>query len=429
MLRVIDIFRVLIKYRLDEYLFRNPSTRLLFRAASGVRNMFGIKRIEGSIGLRLRLALQELGPVFVKFGQILASRQDLLPKHFIQELVLLRDNVEPFAFNQVAVIIEKDFQLPVADIFSNFDKDPVAAGSVAQVHFAKLCSGEDVAVKILRPNIKEIITQDIEMFKQAVSLIELYKPDIKQFKVKTVIDELARSIMLELNLLDEAKNIERFANTMQDCKYVQVPKVYHCTPNVLIMQRMYGTPIDHVEQLRAQNINIEQVVLQGVEALMLQVFRNGFFHADQHPGNLWIQTDGSRVYLDFGIVGEISETDRKILLSILFHLYSKNYQKVTATVTSAGWINNINDTELFEKDLSDVGNLFVGKKQKDFSVGAALNHLIKTFEKYSVNVPYQFTLLCKTIVQIEGTSKALAPDLDLQKVTVPLLLKHFVKKN
>jgi ubiquinone biosynthesis protein len=235
--------------------------------------------------------------------------------------------------------------------------------------------------------------------------------------------------MLELNLLDEAKNIERFANTMQDCKYVQVPKVYHGTPNVLIMQRMYGTPIDHVEQLRAQNINIEQVVLQGVEALMLQVFRNGFFHADQHPGNLWIQTDGSRVYLDFGIVGEISETDRKILLSILFHLYSKNYQKVTATVTSAGWINNIDDNELFEKDLSDVGNLFVGKKQKDFSVGAALNHLIKTFEKYSVNIPYQFTLLCKTIVQIEGTSKTLAPELDLQKITVPLLLKHFVKKN
>lgn len=428
MLRMIDILNVLIKYRLDEYLFRNPSTRMIFRAASGFRSIFGVKHIEGSIGQRFRLALQELGPVFIKFGQILASRPDILPDHIIHELSMLRDSVKPFALLEAVEIIENNFQDKIENIFSDFDEIPIAAGSVAQVHFAKLPGGEEVAVKILRPNIKQIILQDIEMFRQTVSFIELYKSNLKQFKIQSIIDELAKSIMLELNLRDEAKSIEKFSESMQDCDYVRAPKVYFSTLDVLIMERMYGTPIDHVEELRLQNIDIDKLVLQGIEALMLQIFRNGFFHADQHPGNLWIQADGNRVYLDFGIMGEISEKDRKTLLGIIFHLYSKNYQKVTTAVVDAGWVKDILDIELFENDLSSISSLFVGRKQKDFSLGTAMNQLMRTFDKYDVNVPHQFTLLAKTILQIEGTSKRLAPNLDLQQVTVPILAKHFAKK-
>jgi ubiquinone biosynthesis protein len=430
MLRLGDIINVVIKYRLDEYLFRGQRTKLLLFAGNSIRSLFSVKTIEGSVGFRIRKALEELGPVFVKFGQMLSTRPDLVPPSIIQELVQLREAVEPFDSDLAIKILEDELKAPIAQIFTNFDRTPVAAGSVAQVHYATLITGEEVAVKILRPDIEQKIKQDIALFRQATAMVEIYKPDIKRLKVPKIIDELSVSILSELDLEIEANSIIRFAENMKEFDYIRVPKVYSnfSGKNVLIMERMTGVPINQVDVLRSQGVDIDQLVAQGVEALMVQVFRDGFFHADQHPGNLWVQSNGSRIYLDFGIMGSMSEQDRRILLKVLFSLYTKNYKKVISTMIEAGWITDDLNTVQIEDEIIKVGDAVVNRKQKDFSLGTVVSQLFRSLEKFDAKVPYQFTLLAKTILVVEGVSKEVAPDLNIQAVAEPILLRHFARQ-
>jgi ubiquinone biosynthesis protein len=427
MLRISDIIGVVIKYRLDEYLFRGAKTRLLLLAGKSIRSVFAHNRIDGSVGYRIRKALEELGPVYVKFGQMLSARPDIIPPSVVKELELLRESVEPFDSHTAVKILEDDLGLSLNEIFSRFDLTPIAAGSVAQVHYAELITGELVAVKILRPDIEIQIKKDIALFRQVVSLVEIYKPDIKKIKISKIIDELSHSILAELDLRKEAENITRFSVNMQEFTYIHVPKVYHrlSSKNTLIMERMQGIPINQVDNLREQGVDIDKLVSQGLESLMVQIFRDGFFHADQHPGNLWIKPDGTRIYLDFGIMGELSTQDRTTLLKILFALYTNNIKKIISLITEAGWLTLTADSTDIENALQTVSQSVVNRRQQDFSLGKVVTDLFRSLEKFDVRVPYQFTLLAKTILVVEGVSKQIAPNLNIQSLAEPILLKHF----
>lgn len=429
MLRIVDVLQVIVKYNLEEHLFQNSKFKSLSIARISLKNLFKVEKPTGSFGYRLRCALEDLGPVFVKFGQILSSRPDLIPVSITKELKLLRESVKPFSEYEVEQIIQLELKDSVQKIFKQFDRYPIAAGSVAQVHYAELHTGELVAVKILRPNIENIIKKDIELFRSILKLIFLYNKNLKKIKLEKILDELSNSLMCELDLVMESKNIKKFASNMKNISYVHVPKVYDnfTTKNVLVMERMSGTPIDQKQKLIDQGIDIEMVVQQGVEIMMLQLFRDGFFHADQHPGNLWIKDNGSRIYLDFGIMGSITDLDRKALLKILFFLYVKNNKKTIETLVDAGWISKDQNLEKLELELIDIAQLFINRKQKEFSIGNVLNKFFNLVENYQGNVPYQFTLLVKTILVTEGLVKQLTPDLNIQKIAEPVLLKFFTK--
>ena len=428
MLRISDIIGVVIKYRLDEYLFRGAKTRLLLLAGKSIRSIFTTKIVDGTVGYRIRKALEELGPVYVKFGQMLSSRPDVIPPSIVKELELLREAVEPFDSHTAVKILEEDLGVSLNEIFSSFNLTPVAAGSVAQVHYAELITGELVAVKILRPDIESQIKKDIALFRQVISIVEIYKPDIKKLKISKIIDELSRSILAELDLRKEAASITRFSKNMQEFTYVHVPRIYHqwSGKNTLTMERMQGTPINHVDDLRAQGVDIDKLVSQGLESLMVQIFRDGFFHADQHPGNLWIKPDGTRIYLDFGIMGELSTQDRTILLKILFALYTNNTKKIISLITEAGWLTLTTPSLEIENALQKVSQAIANRRQQDFSLGKVVTDLFRSLESFDVAVPYQFTLLAKTILVVEGVSKQIAPNLNVQTLAEPILLKHFV---
>lgn len=430
MLRISDIVGVVIKYRLDEYLFRGAKTRLFLLAGKSIRSIFTTKTVDGTLGYRIRKALEELGPVYVKFGQMLSSRPDIIPPSIVKELELLREAVEPFDSYTAVKILEYDLDLSLNEIFADFDLTPVAAGSVAQVHHAELITGELVAVKILRPNIESQIKKDIALFRQVVSLVEIYKPDIKKIKISKIIDELSQSILAELDLRKEAESITRFAENMQEFSYIHVPQVYHqwSNKNILTMERMQGTPINQVNDLREQGVDIDRLVSQGLESLMIQIFRDGFFHADQHPGNLWIKPDGTRIYLDFGIMGELSKQDRTTLLKILFALYTNNTKKIISLITEAGWVTLTTNSTEIEKSLQTVSQSIVNRRQQDFSLGKVVTDLFRSLESFDVSVPYQFTLLAKTILVVEGVSKQIAPNLNIQSLAEPILLRHFKSK-
>jgi ubiquinone biosynthesis protein len=429
MLRFVDITNAVIKYQLDQYLFRGRQTKILSFASGSLRTLFGVKPVHGTLGYRIRLALEELGPVFVKFGQILSTRPDIVPNSIITELRYLKESVKPFDSEVARSIVEHELGKPIAQVFANLDLDPVASGSVAQVHLGKLLNGEEVAVKILRPGIEETIKRDIALFRQAAAMAELYRPAIKQLNISKIIDELSTSIIQELDLTQEAASITKFRTNLAEFDYVHVPKVYdeYSTATILVMERMYGTPIDQDALLREQGVDIEKLVLQGLELLMIQIFRDGFFHADQHSGNLWIKPDGSRVYLDFGIMGTLSAEDRKLLLKVLFLLYSKNTKKLIATVIEAGWAAESADLSALEKEVEELGAIFVNKRQQDFSLGKVINSFVSSLQRFGVEVPHQYTLLGKTIITIEGLSKQIAPNLNIGEAAKPILLRHFVK--
>jgi ubiquinone biosynthesis protein len=431
MLRFIDITNAVIKYQLDEYLFRGRRTRILSTASGSIRSLFGMKPVDGSVGHRIRLALEELGPVFVKFGQILSTRPDIVPNSIITELRFLKESVAPFDSHIARAILEQELGRPIAEVFSEFNTDPVASGSVAQVHIGKLINGNEVAVKILRPGIEATIKQDIVLFRQAAAMAAVYRPAIKQLNISRIIDELAASIMQELDLAQEANSIARFKENLKDFDHVHVPCVYTelSTSTILVMERMSGTPIDQDQLLREQGVDINKLVVQGLELLMIQIFRDGFFHADQHSGNLWVKPDGSRVYLDFGIMGTLSAEDRKLLLRVLFYLYSKNSKKLLDTVIEVGWASVDADLPSLEKEIEALGTMFVNKRQQDFSLGKVINRFVSSLQKFGVEVPYQYTLLAKTFIAIEGLSKQIAPDLNIAEAAGPILLKHFVGQN
>jgi ubiquinone biosynthesis protein len=427
MLRILDLVKIVAKYRLDEYLSKHDRTKFLNAGGNFVRRFLFGKPIEGPLGYRLRKALEELGPVFVKLGQIISTRRDLLPPDVANELVKLRDNVKPFD-NDIAIsIVERDLKGKVDDIFAYFSLTPVASASISQVHLAILPNGDEVAVKILRPGIKPIIRIDLQLLKNLISTVNLFKSNLKDFNFLGIVEELEVSIKQELNFLLEAENAEKFRENLKDYQGVCIPKIYKelSTRNVLVMERMYGTPIDHVTELTAKGINLKQVARQGIELLLLQVFRDRFFHADPHAGNVWITDDGSRVYLDFGIMGTLTKEDRDTIIKLIAALSMQDYQQFVKVQIDAGWVPDNVDKNALSKAFHNLDNLMASHSKN--SAMTALRRLLNLGEKFGVKTPVQFTLLIKTLIAAEGIAKTIDPTIDLTEEVKPIMMKNFAK--
>jgi ubiquinone biosynthesis protein len=429
MLRLPQVIYVVVKYGLDEYLTRYERTRFLSSAGTFLKTMFNIKKPNGTVGYRLRLALEELGPAFIKFGQILSTRRDLLSDDMATELSNLKDKVKPFPTETAISIIETELGKPINTIFAHFSNEPIAAASVAQVHLARLLNGEEVAVKILRPGIEDVIKEDLNMFKYMISTMNFVKSNLKGLNFRGIVEELEVSILQELNLKLEAANADQFRTNMQDFAFVKIPKIYHelSTSKIMTMERMYGTPIDNVNELTAQGIDLPAVAQQGLELLIVQIFRNRFFHADQHSGNVWIDKDSNRIYLDFGIMGTLTKEDRDIAGQLMFALFLQNYNQFVDIQIKAGWVPEDADIASLKKYYQSIGSMIVNKSQKDAALSAAFQRLLTVGEKFGINVPVQFTLLVKTLIAIEGIAKTIDPNMNIQQAAKPLLMKHFSK--
>jgi ubiquinone biosynthesis protein len=424
MFRVINVAQVVIKYSLDEYLTKHEQAQFLNSTGIFFRKLFNIvPRIE-SIEVRLRLALEELGPVFIKFGQIISTRRDLLPEKLADELALLKDKAPTISGFSIQTIVESELGQPINTVFSDFSLEPIAAASVAQVHRAKLITGEDVVVKVLRPDIDSIIKSDLAMFKDLIISINFFKSNLKIFNMLGMIKELETSILQELDLELEADNAEKFRYNFKDIASVKIPKVYRSisSKKILVMERMYGTPIDNVKELTSKNINLKDVAKFGVEILILQIFRDRFFHADQHSGNVWIADNGDRIFLDFGIMGTLSKEDRDIAIKLMIALFSKNYTQFVDIQIQAGWLSKDADVDAVRKSFKNINGLLVKG-----SIATAFYRLMSLGEKHGIKTPVQFTLLVKTLIAVEGIAKTIDPTIDLARIAPPIFIKHFSK--
>ncbi|MBT8089427.1 MAG: ubiquinone biosynthesis regulatory protein kinase UbiB, partial [Gammaproteobacteria bacterium] len=340
-IRMISIQRVLVKYSLDDIIRETHllrPLRFLFYLAPRRRDR------SAPIGERIRLALEELGPIFVKFGQAVSTRRDLLPPDIADELAKLQDAVPPFPAEQAISLLNETYERNVDEVFDRFDVEPLAAASIAQVHTAKLHNGGEVIVKVLRPGVREQIERDLEVLQMLAGLADRYWEHGKRLKPLEVVNEYEHTILDELDLMREAANAAQLKRNFEDSDMLYVPDVYwdYCRPEVLVQERIYGTPISDMDALRAAGTNIQVLAENGVEIFFTQVFRHNFFHADMHPGNIFvITTDPERpryAAVDFGIVGTLSPEDQRYLAENFLAFFDRDYHRIAKLHLDSGWV-------------------------------------------------------------------------------------------
>ncbi len=379
-----------------------------------------------TLPIRVKLAFEHLGPVFVKFGQLLSTRPDLLPSDFLAQLSLLQSQVKPFDSQQSRRIIEKSLGFNLDDIFSEFSIDPVASASIAQVHKAILISsGQEVAVKVLRPNITKTIDKDISVLKSVAWIVEKLFSDGKRLKPREIIKEFDDTIHGELDFLQEAANSAELARLHAKDNKIIIPKIFYdySSKDVIVMEWMHGTPISDIEQLKAKNIDLVRLSHYGVEIFYTQVFHFGFFHADMHPGNILCTDDGKYVALDFGIVGCLSDEDKRYLAINILAFFNRDYKKVAITHVESGWAPKNTPIEQFENAIRAVCEPIFNKPIAQISFAQVLIKLFQVSRRFGIVVQPQLILLQKTIVNVEGLGRSLNPELDLWKTTKPILNK------
>ena len=425
--RLLKIIRVARRYGVDELIVEHePSGRLaaltaLFRAAS---------RQRAPRGERLRCMLEELGPIFVKFGQVLSTRRDLLPLDIADELAKLQDRVPPFSTDLVHAQIEAAYGRPASEVFAEFDETPVASASVAQVHFARLRAedgGHEVAVKILRPDMEGVIAHDLALLDSAASLLEKVWSDGKRLKPREVVAEFAKYLYDELDLMREAANASQLRRNFADSKLLLVPEVHwdFCTTTVMVMERMRGLPISQKEMLLDAGVDLKALSKAGVEIFFTQVFRDGFFHADMHPGNIFVAIDevhrGKYIALDFGIVGTLTERDKNYLAQNFLAFFRRDYRRVAEAHIEAGWAPADTRADEFEAAIRAVCEPIFDRPLREISFGKVLLRLFQTSRRFNVEIQPQLVMLQKTLLNIEGLGRQLDPDLDLWVTAKPFL--------
>ena len=422
-IRFIYIIFILLKYRLEEFITFNRKLNFLALFISAI---FFFRPHNKNRGTRLRLALERLGPIFVKFGQMLSTRRDLIPLDIADELAKLQDQVPPFPYKDVEKIITTSYGMPLDNIFKSFDIAPIASASVAQVHFATLHDGKHVAVKILRPNIKRVIDKDIKLLFLIARLLELIWSDGKRLRPREVVAEFSKHVQCELNLMLDAANCSRLGENFKDKKLLIVPEVYwdFCNEDVMVMERMYGTPISHVEALRKKKIDIKELARNGVEIFFTQVFRDSFFHADMHPGNIQVADDGRYIAMDFGIMGSLSENDKNYLARNFLAFFKRDYHDVALAHIESGWVPKDTSIDEFENAIRSVCEPIFNKPLKEISFGRLLIRLFQTSRRFNMEIQPQLTMLQKTLLNVEGLGRNLDPDLDLWKTAAPFLKKY-----
>ena len=421
--RMLTIQRVLMKHGLDEIVWRTH----LFRPLAWLGRLLSLGRRREPLGVRLRKALEELGPIFVKFGQALSVRPDLLPPDVAVELTKLQDQVAPFAGEQAAAALELAFGRPVEQVFAAFERTPLAAASIAQVHAARLPDGRDVVVKILRPNVGALIQRDVEVLYAIAGLAERYWPEARRLHPVEVVAEFERTLAVELDLMREAANASQLERNFLGSELLHVPEVHwdYCRQNVLTIERVVGIQVDDIDALRAADTDIKRLAENGVEIFFTQVFRHNFFHADMHPGNIFVDvTDPKRpkyVAVDFGIVGTLDERDKHYLAENFLALFRRDYRRVASLHVDSAWVPAGTRVDELEAAVRAVCEPIFNKPIKDISFGVVLMRLFHTARQFNMEIQPQLVLLQKTLLQIEGLGRQLYPDLDLWKTAKPVL--------
>jgi ubiquinone biosynthesis protein len=418
-LRLLRIVHTIGRFGLDELLPKhgNALPRLVLRSA------YFWSRDGRSRGERLRLALESLGPVFVKFGQLLSVRRDLIPEDIAEELAKLQDSVPPFAWSEVEATLTHAYGKPSAQVFASFDRAPIASASVAQVHFAVLPDAREVAVKILRPGIREVIAKDVALLYSLAGLLTTFVRESRRLRLAEVVAEFETTIANELDLLREAGNASQLRRNFADARLLIVPEVYWdwCNHDVMVMQRIDGIPVNAVAELRREGIDIKKLARDGVEIFYTQVFRDGFFHADMHPGNIFVARDGRYCGVDFGIMGTLSEEDKSYLAINMRGFFERDYRRIAMAHIEAGWVPPGTRVDEMENDLRALCEPIFDRPLKEIYFGKLLMRLFEVGRRYGVEVQPQLTLLMKTMLQIEGLGRQLHPDLDLRSVAQPIL--------
>ena len=418
MLRLVKIFWITLRFGLDEFALASGS-----RLARAVNAVLFFRPLGEPRGVRLRRALEALGPIFVKFGQVLSTRRDLLPADLADELAKLQDQVPPFAADLAIAEVERAFGRPIGQVFEKFEPQPIASASVAQVHVAVLPGGTEAAVKILRPGMMPVIAKDLALMDAAAGLVERFWADGRRLKPREVVAEFARHLFEELDLMREAAHASQLRRNFSDSPLLAVPEVYWdwCTSTVMTMQRMRGTPVSQVDELRRQGVDIPKLARTGVEIFFTQVFRDAFFHADMHPGNILVTPEGRYVALDFGIMGTLTEVDKQYLAQNFLGFFQRDYARVARAHLEAGWVPADTRMDEFEGAIRAVCEPFFDRPLKEISFGRALLRLFQTSRRFNVEIQPQLVMLQKTLLNIEGLGRQLDPDLDLWTTAKPFL--------
>ena len=425
--RILAIQRIMIRHGLDELLFTTPFLRSMrFLLYLLPWNWF--RTNQGPRAIRLRMVLEQLGPIFIKFGQILSTRRDFLPDDIAEELSQLQDNVAPFPGSQARAIIEKAYSCSVEEVFDDFSETPLASASIAQVHTALLKNGREVIVKVVRPDIKKTIERDIGLMKILAHTAERYSSHGKELHLSGVVEELEKTILDELDMMREAANASQLRRNFLDSPKMYVPEIMwlQTRQNVMVMERVSGIAIDNIDALRDAGVDLHQLAETGVEIFFTQVFRDHFFHADIHPGNIFIKPGKNgepAMYapVDFGIMGSLSEFDQRYLAENFSALLDKNYRKVAELHVESGWVPKNTRVDEFEFAIRTVCEPIFDRPVKDISVGALLLRLFQTARRFHMKILPQLLLLQKTIVNVEGIGRQLDPDLDLWRAARPSL--------
>ena len=424
--RLAAIYGVLARHGLQQIAVRTHllgPARFLLYLLPGV----WIGRESATLGERVRRALEDLGPIFVKFGQALSTRPDLLPGDIARELAKLQDQVPPFPGEEARAILARVYRRPPEEVFASFAEQPLASASIAQVHAAVLHDGKDVVVKVLRPRVERVIQRDVDVLKAMAALAQRYWVESRRFRPVEIVGEYEKTIIDELDLMREAANAAQLRRNFPEPSQLYVPEVYwdYCRTNVLVLERVRGVPVSDVATLHARGVNMEKLARYGVETFFTQVFEHNFFHADMHPGNIFVDTTDPEnpryIAVDFGIVGTLTPRDQHYLAANLLAFFERDYRRVAELHLQSGWVAPHTRVDEFEAAIRTVCEPIFNKPLKEISFGHFLLRLFQVARRFSMEVQPQLVLLQKTLLNIEGLGRQLYPDLDLWKTAKPFL--------
>lgn len=430
--RLVHINFILMRYNLDDIIFKIPwFYPLRFLSYFNPWRWFSKNKL--SRGERIRLALENLGPIFIKAGQILSTRRDLLPDDIADSLTKLQDQVPPFSGELAKQIIETALGAKITDVFREFDINALASASIAQVHAAVLLDNRVAVIKVLRPDIKKIIERDLDLLKTLARLANRYWVEGRRFKPIEMVAEIEHTLLDELDLMREGANASQLRRNFLHSTELYVPEIYwpYCRSNILVMERISGIPVHNIPALKAAGINMKKLAETGIQLFFTQVFRDSFFHADMHPGNIFVSTlhleNPQYIAVDFGIVGSLSTTDQRYLAENMLAFFKRDYQRVAELHLASGWLPPNTRIDQFEGAIRAVCEPIFERPLKDISFGQLLLRLFQTARRFNINIQPQLILLQKTLLNVEGVGRQIDPELDLWTTAAPYL-EHWLKK-
>ncbi len=421
-LRLFKIAWVFSRHGVDELVLTIPlfrRLRFLIYLAPG----YWLRDRDAPRAVRIRKSLEELGPIFVKFGQILSTRRDLLPDDITIEFARLQDNVPAFPSEQARTIIEKSYGKSVSEVFQQFEDAPLASASIAQVHAARLHDGREVVVKVVRPDIEQTIQRDLELMYLLAGMVQRYWSEGKRLRPVDVVREYEKTIFDELDMMREGSNASLLRRNFENSPLIYIPEIYWpwVRRNVMVMERISGIPVSDIEAIKAAGIDLQQLAERGVEIFFTQAFQHNFFHADMHPGNIFVADNGQYIAVDFGIMGSLNPEDQRYLAENFLAFFQRDYQRVAELHVESGWVPRDTRVDEFESAIRAVCEPIFERPLKDISFGHLLLRLFQTARRFNMEIQPQLVLLQKTLLNIEGLGRQLYPDLDLWQTAKPFL--------